>query len=175
MTQAFADSPRRVADLPTTPPWGAWFDGDHSLPHRLPAGAALVRPLWMAIAGLAVAAVGALAVAPAPSSSEAAVAAQPTAVDTPAAVVPLEITCGATHVGNQARFTANFTVSGGANVARWQVDYGDGELASGTALAKLPAHTYTQPGKYIALLTATTADGTAVSSTCVTDWIVAVP
>src|SRR5689334_2636150 len=135
MTHAFADAPRRMVDsgaptLVLVPPIGR----GSSRP-RVPA---LVRPLWFAIAGLTATATVALVATPARSSAQAAGVQGPGAV---AAADVLRLTCAPTYVGDGAAFNATFAVSGGpvsgaaANVARWQVDYGDGTTAAASSVA----------------------------------------
>ena len=151
-----------------------WFDTDYRPRRREATTVYTVRWLGMAVGALVVAALGALVLTPARSSSASVVSS--TSATGAAATQPFQLQCGPIHVGDQAKFTATFGVTGvAANTSQWQIDYGDGESVAGTALNSVPAHTYTVPGKYVSLLTTRTAAGATASSYCVTTWIVAQP
>ena len=158
MTQAFADA--RIAPLS--------LGAGRSPLERHIEPSALVRPLALAIAGLFASAGLAVIVTPRSSAAAAAVTQAPSPAAASAA--PLRLMCAPTFAGAGSAFNATFAVNGGAtNVVQWQIDYGDGSNAtSGSLPAK---HTYTEPGVYLAHVTATAAGGTTSTSSCVTQWL----
>src|SRR5438552_5050179 len=110
--------PMTFADTAVRAPW---FDTDYRPRRREATTVYTVRWLGMAVGALVVAALGALVLTPARSSSASVVSS--TSATAAAATLPFQLQCGPIHVGDQAKFTATFAVTGVArNSPPWQID-----------------------------------------------------
>ncbi|HET6404709.1 MAG TPA: PKD domain-containing protein, partial [Candidatus Thermoplasmatota archaeon] len=85
-------------------------------------------------------------------------------------VTPPTVSLVATPTSGVAPLSVIFSASATpANVATWSIDYGDGESASGTG--SIPgsfSHVYATTGTFLAVLTATNADGTGTGQASIT-------